>query len=322
MLHKSGVNLESSAINFLNENDTVTLFSAYLKLDELKKINAKKKIKRIVVRWEIQDLCLGVSDPELFHYCKENKITLYRNTRIHLKAFWNNDESVLFGSANVTNKGLGEKNNYNFELNGLQNNCSFEDLLYLNKILSSSEYVTDSLFNVIMKKVNSVELPTIKYPHLDSVKSEEDFFLMSQLPMTDSIERIYNCYSGHIKSIEAEIKFIAHDLALYNIEGGLTKTEFYSTLTENFNNHPFILKLKEKIINTNRQSLNYGGVVKWIQENTTTVPIPRSWEIKKHTIVNILYSWICELDQHFSWSIPGAKSQVIFYNCKLNTINN
>src|SRR5690554_5052493 len=118
MLYKSGINLKSGAIDFIEQNNQITLFSAYLKLEELKSLNKSKKINRIIVRWEIKDLCIGVSDLELYHYCIENNITLYRNTRIHLKALWNNELQVFFGSANVTRRGLGEEGNYNFELNG------------------------------------------------------------------------------------------------------------------------------------------------------------------------------------------------------------
>ena len=116
MLFKSGINLEKETINFINESNDITLFSAYLKTEELKKINTSKKIKRIIVRWDIQDLHLGVSDIDLYDYCNLNNITLYRNTRLHCKVFWNNQRDIVFGSANVTNKGLGELGRYNFEL--------------------------------------------------------------------------------------------------------------------------------------------------------------------------------------------------------------
>ena len=39
MLYKSGDNLEDGAIAFIEDNESNTLFSAYLKLDALKRIN-------------------------------------------------------------------------------------------------------------------------------------------------------------------------------------------------------------------------------------------------------------------------------------------
>src|SRR5690606_15728493 len=123
-------------------------------------------IKQIIVRWEIQDLCLGVSDLELYDYCIENKITLFRNTRIHLKAFWNNSKSILMGSANVTGKGIGEVGDFNFELNGIINDITLKDQSYLNRIILESEYVTEKLFEIIKATVKKVDMPTVNFPKL------------------------------------------------------------------------------------------------------------------------------------------------------------
>ena len=119
-------NLKNLVFNFINikESDSFTLFSAYIKLPALKEINKEKKIKQIIVRWEVKDLCLGVSDIELHQYCEENNIALYRNTRIHLKVLWDGRERVLFGSSNITERGLGLTENYNYEFNGINDNLS------------------------------------------------------------------------------------------------------------------------------------------------------------------------------------------------------
>lgn len=313
MLHKSGINLESSAIQFIENNDMITLFSAYLKLEELKSINQSKKINRIIVRWEIRDLCLKVSDIELYNYCLANNISLYRNTRIHLKVFWNNAKEIFFGSANVTRKGLGEKGVYNYELNGTNNNIEYEDIAYFNEIIMNSEYITPTLFKEIKLLVDQTELPTIDYPVIETKKNKEDFFLLSNLPMTENLEKLYDGYCNPSSLDIDTSNYVSHDIALYNIPKRLDKTNFYNYIKKAFNLHPFILKLKEHIKSLPRQSLNYGGVLRWIQENTTTVPTPRAWEIKQDTIVNILYTWICTLDDDFEWNVPGSKSQVLYY---------
>lgn len=312
MLHKSGVNLESNAIKFIENNDTITLFSAYLKLEELKSINGSKKINRIIVRWEIKDLCLKVSDIELYNYCLDNDIALYRNTRIHLKAFWNNTQDVLFGSANVTGKGLGEKGRYNFELNGSVDDIGYEDISYFNEIIINSEYVTPSLFDEIKNLVDQTELPTIDYPKLKTKRNKEDYFLLSNLPMTETVDELFEGYCTPENLNINEINYVSHDIALYEIPKELDKSDFLNYIQKAFNSHPFIIKLKEHIKSSPRQSLNYGSVVRWIQENTSTVPTPRAWEIKQDIIVNILYTWICTLDDEFIWDTPNF-SQIIKY---------
>jgi hypothetical protein len=315
MLHKSGINLEDKAIQFTENNDSITLFSAYLKLEQLKIINQSKKINRIIVRWEIKDLCLKVSDIELYNYCLDNNIALYRNTRIHLKAFWNNAEDVIFGSANLTGRGIGERGKYNYELNGSANDIKYEDIAYFNEIIINSEYVTSSLYEKIKRVVDNNELPIIDYPEIETKRNKADFFLLSNLPMTETVEELYKGYCAPDDLDVDDINYVSHDIALYNIPKKLDESSFYNYTQEAFNSHPFITKLKEHIKNSPRKSLNYGGVVRWIQDNTTTVPTPRAWEIKKDIIVNILYTWICFLDENFEWATPNF-SQVIKYKKK------
>lgn len=312
MLHKSGINLESSAIHFIENNDTITLFSAYLKLEELKSINQSKRIQRIIVRWEIKDLCLKVSDIELYNYCLDNDIALYRNTRIHLKAFWNNTKDVLFGSANVTGKGLGEKDRYNYELNGSISDIGYEDVSYFNEIILNSEYITSTLYNEIKNIVNQTELTTLYYPKLETKRNKEDFFLLSNLPMTETVDDLFEGYCNPENLNINEINYVTHDIALYEIPKKLEKLDFHNYIQIAFNAHPFIIKLKEQIKHSPRQSLNYGSIVRWIQENTTTVPTPRAWEIKQDIIVNILFTWICTLDDEYEKKTPNY-SEIIYF---------
>jgi hypothetical protein len=315
MLLKSKINLSSSAIEFINSNVNISILSAYLKLDQLKILNAEKKINRIVVRWEVEDLVKGVSDFEdLFEYCKENNIALFRNTRIHLKAIWNNENSVLFGSANITGKGIGEKgNNFNYELAGIANPISFDDISYLNFIIQESELVNDELFSEIKNLVDNIELPVIEFPELPTKKKMADEFLLSQLPMTSSPELLLEILQNPSDfCLDDQIK-AAHDKTLFNVNIELGYNTNIKNLQDMFNQKAIILKLKSSIIESPRKSMGYGQVVRWIQENTTTVPTPMSWEIKKEQIVNNLYEWICFFDDRFTWDTPNH-SQVIHYN--------
>lgn len=314
MLFRSGDNLYTAAKMYIAENDKITIFSAYIKLDQLEKYNLKGNIERIVVRWEIEDLVKGVSDFEvLYEYCKQLNIALYRNTRIHLKALWNNENSILFGSANVTGKGMGEiGTNYNYELAGISNSISFDDISYLNHIIQESELVNDSLFIELKNIVDQIELPRIDFPKVPTKKKLEDEFLLSQLPMTPSPELLLEILNQpNSFSLDEQLK-AAHDKALYNVNIKGNADDLYSQLKEKFNNKPIIRKLKTDIMESQRNSMGYGQVVRWIQNNTTSVPTPMSWEIKKEQFVNNLYEWICFLDDNFSWDAPNH-TQIIYY---------
>ena len=111
MLYKSGINLFSGALDFISESNEITLFCAYVRTEQLVKLNKEKKIKQIVVRWEIKP-SPRASDLDLYNYCKDNNIILYRNTRIHLKCMLNEKSDTFLGSANFTGRGIGEAANF------------------------------------------------------------------------------------------------------------------------------------------------------------------------------------------------------------------
>lgn len=318
MLYRSGENLFEGAKSFMDQNEEITIFSAYLKLSVLKRLNFKNNIKQIVVGWEVKDLCLEVSDFEpIYNYCQDNEIVLYRNTRIHLKALWNNNRSVLFGSANITNKGIGETNKYNFELNGMVDNMSFDDQSYLNKIILDSQYVSEELYEELKRLVDDFDTPEIVYPKLPTPPPTVDYFLINQLPMSSSPELLFKIYQGE-KVEDLETNCAAHDLELYKIPKNLNKTDFLDFLKEHFNKHPFIQTFKEAVKTATNEryperngSMQFGTVTRWFSNNTTTVPTPRPYELSIYIV--ILYSWICYFDPNFYWDIPGSKSQVIYY---------
>ncbi len=314
MLLQSGFNLFDKCNEFALTNKEITIFSPYIKTEQIRNLNSTNSIKRIIVRWEIRDLCLGVSDLDLYDYCKENGIALYRNTRIHLKVLWNHKSNMIFGSANITNRGIGEFGRFNYELSGEVNLDGIETYNYLNKIIFESEYVDQSLFEEINRLVSTTDLPTINYPILETNKKQIDYFLISQLPMTEFPEVLFekiNCLSN---LNEEEFSTVSHDMILYNLNSNMLESVFYSHLKSEFNGHPFIVKFKDFVKSQPNQSIHYGGCVNWIQDNTTTVPTPRSWEMKRQYIVNNLYEWVCYFDNEYGWNIPGNRSQVIYYN--------
>lgn len=319
MLLRSGENLFKNAKSFVDQNEEITVFSAYLKLSVLKRLNNNSNIKQIIVGWEVKDLCLGISDfKSIYDYCLDNEIILYRNTRIHLKALWNNNKSVLFGSANITNKGIGETNKYNFELNGKVDNMSFDDQSYLNKIILESQYVTEELYEELKTLVDDFDNPEILYPKLPTPPPTVDYFLINQLPMSLSPELLFDVYEGKLLD-EIDMNCAAHDLELYRVPKNLNKTDFFSYLKEIFNQHLFIVTFKEAVKTaTNSRnperngSMQFGTVTRWFSNNTTTVPTPRSFELNSY--VKVLYAWICYFDEHYSWDIPGQKSEVIYFN--------
>ena len=318
MLFKSGDNLWSGALDFISESEEVSLFSAYIRTEQLKELNKEGKIKRIVVRWEIRDLHQKASDLKLYNYCKENDIALYRNTRIHLKCLINEKEQVLLGSANITGRGIGEQANiFNFELNSFHKITDFSDVLYLEKIVSKSEYVTEELFQEIKKKLESLEdfkkqEEEYKKVHVETERRESDYFLISELPMFKNVAFLHEA-ANNLESLDTQSKkCVIHDLATYDLDPSQSPEEFYSKLRLTFNNHPFIIGLKNEVKKDSRHSMGYGNIVEWIKKNTTTVPTPISWKMKEEQVVNIFFEWLCYFNKDYVVERPNYR-QVLFY---------
>jgi hypothetical protein len=317
MIFKSGWNLKSSIIDFIENAEELILLCAYVKTNQIVELNNDNKFQSIVVRWEIEDLLKGASDLSLYNYCKQNNIALFRNTRLHMKVLWDNNGKLISGSANFTNKGIGEIGNYNYELNTLVESIEFEDALYLQKVIRDSEYVDDQLYLEIEKSINDSEIETNNIIELPTVKKESDFFLISELPQADSPAILFDMLSQKNLLSEIEKQILIHDMILYDIVRQQNKSDFLSHLEYQFNNHPFIVEFKDAVKHNHANrperagSMNFGAVRLWFAENTTTVPTPRPFELSEY--IQVLYTWICYFDDEFSWSVPGGHSQVIQY---------
>ena len=90
-LFKNGVDLKANLIEFIDSANNLFIFVPYIKLDTLKELlKNTNNCKAIFVRWETKDLITGACDIEIYTYCKEKGITLFRNKRLHLKAYIEN----------------------------------------------------------------------------------------------------------------------------------------------------------------------------------------------------------------------------------------
>lgn len=317
-LYKSGLNLFSEFKGFIDNSDKVKIISPFIKVNKLKEFGIDNICELIVVRWKASDLISdGVTDfEELFNYCQENNIHLYRNVRIHLKAVINQNNELIFGSANFTNKGLGEGNLMNYELSGPGQLSSFEDIQYINNLIATSDFVNEAYFNQLKQEIDNLKKEIGQLPTIREIKiKSKDPFLLSSLPMSPTPFELAKFCSNQIVDNYSEIELACffHDMANFKISSiVMSQNDFLEFIRQEFENQPFIIALKLHIAYNN--SLSYGRIVDWIRNNTTTVPTPRNWEIKKQEIVNILFTWICHFDSRFSVRIPGARAEVIFYN--------
>lgn len=271
-------------------NRELVIISPYITTKVLQNLIFDCKAKTtIITTWKLNDLKTGSSDLELYNYCKENNIYLYLNQRIHLKVIINDYSTCLFGSANISNKGLALIDNYNFELIRKVNNLSIESLIYFKKILGESILLNDEIYAKFKQKLKQFDfLPEIEELNIDLYKSE---FLISSLPMSYDTNELFKLYSNGFESSSIEKRDCAiHDIILYEIPFGLNYDEFIDLLKERFFESEFIIKLLDFIAQEDRY---FGRVKEWIQNNCEDVPVPSRRDLTGN--IQVLYKWIVEL---------------------------
>ena len=268
------------------------IISPYIKADTLNQLVAVCKVKIIVVTsWKVEDLWYGASDLAIYGLSKKHKFPIYINNNIHLKVYISDREKCVFGSANLTGKGMGISELYNYELCGIVQKIDTDALLYFEVILKKSRLLDDALFDEYVKAVK--ELPDklkIKEIDLEEIGVGQNF-LISALPMSEDTQRLYQLYSTNYNEGEKhEVECAIHDVVLYGIDKDLTETQFFKILRVEFFKSPFIKKFLGFIDEEERY---FGRVKEWVQNNCTNVPVPSRRDLTGN--IQVLYKWIVEL---------------------------
>jgi hypothetical protein len=294
-LFKNGIDLHNKLREYVSNSLNLFIFSPYIKLETLKKLlDDQDNVKAVIVRWEPKDLIQGSSDLEIYPFLKERGITLYRNPRLHLKAYLDNYKKCFLTTANISSRALNipEYSNYNYELGTIIDNLTFEDRLYFKIIENDSMLITANIYMQICEQINEQKNSLIEIDDFDlKIFDTDKKFMISSLPMSHSIETVYRVYNGELMFSDEEINCALHDLAIYNIPLGLPYTEFIEKLNNSFFEHPFIEKFKAYLELSG--GLYFGATKEWIHKNCEDVPTPRRWEITEN--IQILYRWIVEL---------------------------
>ncbi|MBF0239797.1 MAG: hypothetical protein HQM12_19020 [SAR324 cluster bacterium] len=309
-LLRNGIDLYIILKEFISNSKRLFIFVPYIKLESLKQLLSEtNNCKAIIVRWEAKDLIQGSSDLEVFQYCQEKNITLYRNSRLHLKAFIDDYNQCIIGSPNISSRALNlpPNNSYNYELATIIDYLEFEDRLYFARIVNESLLITPDIYKQIVNQlIDCADTLTDETELKFADDSLDKAFLISSLPMTSTVETLLNIFKTRENANEVELNCALHDLALYNVPLDLTPEDAYNRLKASFFSHSFIqafLKNLEK----NRE-IYFGASKAWIQNNCTNVPVPRKWEITQN--IQILYKWIVELGEgKYKIDVPGHRSE-------------
>lgn len=291
---------------------TTFVFAPYIRTSVLEKLLEGLKNKVVIVTtWEPIDILSGVSEIELYPFCKKRGISLYVSQGMHLKVYSVGLTDAILATGNVSCRGLMPDGNY--EAGTLVESLSNEDRLFFERIRRRAMLVDDTMYEELAEWSKNNRAKMQKRVSLESIIStpDRDNFLISALPMTQSVGELVLCYDricrGEVPSKDLEIAAcVFHDLANYGIEPGLSETEFKRELSSKFFAHPFIQKIDEFIA----PEAYFGRIKEWIQDNCTDVPVPSRRELTGN--VQVLLEWFERLgDGRYRIDIPGRRSQRI-----------
>lgn len=310
MLLRSKDNLLPELLNFIKGSDDVLLMSPFIKLSALRilfKDNQNIEHITIITKWKPHDIAHGFSDISVFPFCKKRNIPLLLNSNIHLKTIIrDNMNSAWIGSANITQKGLGISEAFNYEIGAIIPKLALEDKLYFDKIIQESYIVNEEYYLRVKDQVSKIKVEKIPKVFKVKVSSKQSDFLLSSLPMSESLDLLTDIYLNRPEGkSQTDIRSAIHDINLYNIDHGLNKNKFKEQLTTNFFLHPFV----KELLAYNGSGRHFGDLSAWMHSKCTTVPTPRRFDIKEALIR--VRDLIISLSSNYRVEIPGRQSEVL-----------
>ena len=294
MLLKNSINLSEKLFEFINNSSDLLIFCPYIKINTLKGLfEDKNNIKSVYVRWEPKDLIGGSSDIEIYPFLKERGIPLFRNPRIHLKAYLDDYFRCFLTTANISSRALNlpPHDSYNYEIGTIVENLDFQDRLYFSMIENESMLITDSIYLQIKEQLSNFPKEDLTQDFELKLKNPDKAFLISSLPLSENVEILYQIYLEQGEHDKETVNCALHDLALYKIPFGLNYSDFRNQLSFSFFNQEFV-KSFLKNLEFNGE-IYFGSAKEWIHKNCEDVPLPRRWEITRN--IQILYRWIIDL---------------------------
>lgn len=260
----------------------VDIITAFCKIDSLKYLDQyiqKDVIKRLLVRFRLSDLLMGITDIELFEYCQNNNWELYIDTNLHAKIYLV-DNACYIGSANLTNAGLGItkigniEGSYRFELN------NEEDDIKLEKLFDESIKLDDILYQKMKIDYNINERINIKEVKWNNeiesnLKEKFDILLQEDFPINE--------YPNNLKMDEVYLG-IGMDDSIEEIKRKFEDTKIMKWLV-------YILKCKEN------KEIYFGELSEKI--HSLIFKEPKAYRMEVKDLQSKLYNWLIILNYDY-----------------------
>lgn len=238
----------------------------------------------IITTWKFKNFVAGVSDVEVFTYCKQHGIRLFINNRIHLKLWVLDSERILVTSANITDTAVGYSSTPNHEVL-TEIRAEAVDHTALSEILDASMLITEDDYKRTVELLKTVKIPEIE--EVELIESDVRLMnLVETLPITADPSALYSAYSSGL----ADTEEVRHDLNYLKVPPGLSRDRFFAVVEKAYFRLPIVTKVCDKL---KANSIFFGEMKAFLQDINDSDPKPTRRELTP--ITQNLYRWLSSL---------------------------
>jgi hypothetical protein len=251
----------------------------------------------MVVRWSKRDIVFGSSDLGVAKVISAHRGKLLRNPLLHAKLFMFDKDYFVFGSANITSRGLAVGSVMpNIECISTASAVRPIDVAYVNKTIREAQVVDKALLEELRRQIEEC---------VDKSDFDEERILRSSSRLTGLFISDFP-YSPSVAAVLADPDCAEsrHDVAVLNL---IDVDLCLENIREKFRSSPLIKWLRDQCDGP----LSFGEISHRIHNAMLDDPKPYRKEIK--VVQANMYRWIEDLllDEFRIWTPEGAHSELI-----------
>lgn len=250
----------------------------------------------LVTRWSKRDIAMGSSDLEVFEVITERRGRVFRNPLLHAKLFMSDKEYLIFGSANMTARGLGiAQGHSNIECMSHPLKVDSDDIRFINSIIRDSQIVTQELIDALKEGLEEKTTQDFNETDLTKVSEKPTGLFVNDLPFTRHPDDL---------GTSPESKEAIHDRGLFLGEGIVMDAE---SLKHEFASSHVMAWVDDLVTSP----MSFGAFSAALHNALIDDPRPYRKEVK--ALQSNLFAWIQELaGDRYTIEVPqGAHSQII-----------
>lgn len=262
--------------------DSLQIISAFCKLNTVKNLidkNIQNDInsKKLLVRFRLEDILSGLSDIELYEYCKQNGWDFYIRFDLHAKTYIFDKKRCILGSSNLTGKGLGFETNGNYELSDFVE-IDTSDINKIDVLFENSLLVDDELYMKLKAEFDKAKSIITPNTNLRNCTWSKEIY-------SKFIPNLKVLFSFNFPSTKSPILTNPESISFLDCQFPASEV----TIKECFLRSNCYLWLK-KVLTENGNCLYFGSIAKLLHDTLISDPKPYRKDVKEY-LANLL-NWI------------------------------